>query len=85
MRIGVAALAAVAIMACGSAAGTPKPVVERLAAWFNQITAGDAAKQFLARAAFDPFPGTPDSMAALMKTDAERWARYVRAAKIEPQ
>ena len=36
-------------------------------------------------AAFDPFPGTPESMAALMQTDAERWARYVRAAKIEPQ
>ena len=26
MRIGIAALAAVAIMACGSAAGTPNPV-----------------------------------------------------------
>jgi len=66
-------------------AGTPAPVVERLAGWFNRITASDAAGQFLARAAFDPFPGTPESMAALMKTDAERWARYVKAAKIEPQ
>jgi len=66
-------------------AGTPAPIVERLAGWFNRITASDAARQFLARAAFDPFPGTPESMAALMKTDAERWARYVRAAKIEPQ
>jgi tripartite-type tricarboxylate transporter receptor subunit TctC len=66
-------------------AGTPAPIVERLAGWFNRITASDAAGQFLARAAFDPFPGTPESMAALMKTDAERWARYVRAARIEPQ
>ena len=66
-------------------AGTPAPVVARLAGWFNRITASDEAKQFLARSAFDPFPGTPESMAALMKTDAERWARYVKAAKIEPQ
>jgi tripartite-type tricarboxylate transporter receptor subunit TctC len=66
-------------------AGTPRPVVERLSGWFNRITAGDAARQFLARSAFDPFPGSPESMAALMKTDAERWARYVKAAKIEPQ
>ena len=66
-------------------AGTPKPVIERLAGWFNRITASEEARQFLARAAFDPFPGTPESTAALMKSDAERWARYVRLAKIEPQ
>ena len=66
-------------------AGTPAPIVAQLAGWFNRITASDAAKQFLSRSAFDPFPGTPESMAALMKTDAERWARYVKAAKIEPQ
>jgi tripartite-type tricarboxylate transporter receptor subunit TctC len=66
-------------------AGTPAPLVERLAGWFNRITASGEAKQFLSRSAFDPFPGTPESMAALMKTDAERWARYVKAAKIEPQ
>jgi tripartite-type tricarboxylate transporter receptor subunit TctC len=66
-------------------AGAPKPLVDRLSGWFNQITASDEAKKFLAQAAFDPFPGTPESMAALMKTDAERWARYVRAARIELQ
>jgi tripartite-type tricarboxylate transporter receptor subunit TctC len=66
-------------------AGAPRPLVERLAGWFNQITASEEAKTFLGRAAFDPFPGTPDAMAALMKSDAERWARYVKAARIEPQ
>ena len=67
------------------AAGTPKPVVDKLAGWFNQITATEETRQFLERAAFDAFPGTPDSMAALLKSDAERWGRYVRVAKIEPQ
>jgi tripartite-type tricarboxylate transporter receptor subunit TctC len=66
-------------------AGAPKALVDRLAGWFNQITASDEARKFLAQAAFDPFPGTPESMGALMKTDAERWARYVKAARIEPQ
>src|SRR6266850_1119167 len=41
------------------AAGTPRPVVNRLAGWFNQITAAEDTRQFLANAAFDPFPGTP--------------------------
>jgi len=66
-------------------AGTPRPVVERLAGWFNQITNDDDTKQFLARAAFDPLPGSPDQMTALMKSDAARWKGYVELAKIAPQ
>jgi len=66
-------------------AGTPRPIVEKLAAWFNQITNSEEGRQFLARSAFDPFPGTPESMAKLMSSDFERWARYARMAKIEPQ
>jgi tripartite-type tricarboxylate transporter receptor subunit TctC len=66
-------------------AGTPRPVIERLARWFNEITNPEETKTFLARAALDAFPGTPESMAALLKKDMERWAGYVRMAKIEPQ
>ncbi len=66
-------------------AGTPKPIVDRLAGWFNQITAEKDTRQFLARAAFDPFPGSPEQMAKLLKDDAARWKGYVELAKIEPQ
>jgi tripartite-type tricarboxylate transporter receptor subunit TctC len=67
------------------AAGTPKPIVDRLAIWFNQITAAEDTRQFLANAAFDPFPGSPEQMQALLKSDAQRWKHYVELAKIEPQ
>jgi len=67
------------------AAGTPKPIVDRLAGWFNQITNDQDTKDFLARAAFEPFPGSPEQMTALLKTDAARWKGYVELAKIEPQ
>ena len=67
------------------AAGTPKPIVERLAGWFNQITNDPDTKEFLTRAAFEPFPGSPEQMTALLKTDAARWKGYVELAKIEPQ
>jgi tripartite-type tricarboxylate transporter receptor subunit TctC len=66
-------------------AGTPRPIVERLARWFNEITAMEDTKQFLARAALDAFPGSPASMAALLRTEIERWGRFVKLAKIEPQ
>ena len=66
-------------------AGTPKPVIDKLAGWMNQITNEQDTRAFLARAAFDPFPGSPEQMAELLKTDAARWKSYVEMAKIEPQ
>jgi tripartite-type tricarboxylate transporter receptor subunit TctC len=67
------------------AVGTPRHIVDKLAGWFNQITAAEDTRQFLARAAFDPLPGSPDTMQALMKSDAERWRRYAELATITPQ
>ena len=66
-------------------AGTPRPIIDRLADWFNQITASDETRQFLARAALDPFPGSPEQMAGLLKSEVERWGGFVKLAKIQPQ
>ena len=66
-------------------AGTPRPIVERLAAWFNEINGDAETRTFLARQAAEAFPGTPESMAELLKSDIERWGRYVKLAKIEKQ
>ena len=66
-------------------AGTPRPIIDKLAGWFNQITASEDTRQFLARSALDPFPGSPESMAALLKTEVDRWGGFVKLAKIEPQ
>jgi tripartite-type tricarboxylate transporter receptor subunit TctC len=66
-------------------AGTPRPIIDRLAGWFNQIAVSPETKQFLSRAALDPMPGTPESMAALLKTEVDRWGGYVKLARIQPQ
>jgi tripartite-type tricarboxylate transporter receptor subunit TctC len=66
-------------------AGTPRPIIDKLAGWFNQITNAEDTKQWLARSALDAFPGSPESMAALLKTEVERWGAYVKLAKIQPQ
>ena len=66
-------------------AGTPKAIVEQLAAWFNQITTSEETRKFLENLATDPFPGSSESMAALIRTEIDQWGRYVRLAKIEPQ
>ena len=66
-------------------AGTPRPIVDKLAAWFTQITAEEETRKFFENLATDMFPGTPESMAALLRAEIEQWGRYVRLAKIEPQ
>jgi tripartite-type tricarboxylate transporter receptor subunit TctC len=66
-------------------AGTPKPIVDKLATWFNQITASEETRSFLENLATEPFPGSPESMAALIRVEIDRWGKYVKLAKIEPQ
>jgi len=66
-------------------AGTPRPIVDKLAGWIGQINASEETRQFLHNVATDVFSGTSESMAALIRQDTERWGRFVKLAKIEPQ
>jgi tripartite-type tricarboxylate transporter receptor subunit TctC len=66
-------------------AGTPRPIVDRLETLFNQIVKSDETRQYLARVATDPLPGNQKMMAAMVRTDMERWKSWVKLAKIEPQ
>jgi tripartite-type tricarboxylate transporter receptor subunit TctC len=65
--------------------GTPKAIVDRLAGWMGQINAMEETRKFLYNSATDVLTGTPESMAALLKQETERWARLLKLAKIEPQ
>lgn len=64
-------------------AGTPRPIIDKLAGWFNQINTMPETKEFLARSVVEVFPGSPESMAAHLKAETERWGRFVALAKIE--
>lgn len=66
-------------------AGTPQSVVDRLARWFNQISASDETRDFLAKVATEPFPGNQQMMVELLRRETGDWARYVKLARIEPQ
>ncbi len=67
-------------------AGTPQPIVDRLANLFNQISATEETRKFLATtAASDPLPGNQAQMAAMIKADMDRWGVFVKLANIEPQ
>jgi tripartite-type tricarboxylate transporter receptor subunit TctC len=66
-------------------AGTPKPVVDTLNKWFNQVLATEETKKFLNTYGGDPFISTPDVGQALMSQTIKEWEDYVATAKIEKQ
>ena len=65
-------------------AGTPQSIIDKLAAWHRQINATDDAKKALLAFGMDPLQGDAVAMAALLKRDIARWARFVKFAKIAP-
>jgi tripartite-type tricarboxylate transporter receptor subunit TctC len=66
-------------------ARTPKPVIDKLTGWFNQIAASEDAKGFLARLGSDPLIGDAALVDRMIATETKEWADYVKIAKIEPQ
>lgn len=81
MSVRIKALGGVAVPA-----GTPRPIVDQLAKWFNEISATPETKEFVNRVVGgDPFLGNPDVTQKLLETDIVRWRDYIKTAKIEPQ
>jgi tripartite-type tricarboxylate transporter receptor subunit TctC len=67
-------------------AGTPRPVVDRLAAEIAKFVADPAARERFAAMAVEPLTGsTPDSFADFIKSEVDRWARIVRNAGAQPE
>jgi tripartite-type tricarboxylate transporter receptor subunit TctC len=64
-------------------AGTPADVVARLNAEWNAQLRLPEVRETLAKQGLQPTGGTPGQLAALTRTDLERWARVVQAAHIE--
>jgi tripartite-type tricarboxylate transporter receptor subunit TctC len=66
-------------------AGTPQPVVAKLASAFERILAMPDTRAFLTRLASEPMPGTPDSLRELLAKEIVRWGELIKLAKIAPQ
>ena len=64
---------------------TPRPIIDRINGWFNQILTMDDTREFLNKFGGDPFISTPDAAQALFIKEEAAWGEYVRLARIEPQ
>jgi tripartite-type tricarboxylate transporter receptor subunit TctC len=64
---------------------TPRPIVDQLNKWFNEIEATEETKKFLNSFGGDPWITTPEQGQAQLAKDQKDWESYVKTAKIEPQ
>jgi tripartite-type tricarboxylate transporter receptor subunit TctC len=64
-------------------AGTPRPIIDKLAAAVNEALKSDEAKASYAAQGFDLLGGGPDEFARTIATDTERWTVAARAAGLK--
>ncbi|MBX9841840.1 MAG: tripartite tricarboxylate transporter substrate binding protein [Xanthobacteraceae bacterium] len=64
-------------------AGTPQAIVTRFNSEVNALLSAPDVREALARQGLSPTGGTPEDLAVVTKTDLDRWAKVVRAAKIQ--
>src|SRR6476660_9031387 len=65
-------------------AGTPRPVVDALAAQMAKLMADPATQDRLKALSLEPLPpSTPDSFAAYIRSEVERWAVIVKNSGAE--
>jgi tripartite-type tricarboxylate transporter receptor subunit TctC len=60
-------------------AGTPRPIIDRLAGAIAQALALPDMKSALAAQGFDPLIGTPDQFEAFYRGEVEKWAKVIQA------
>jgi tripartite-type tricarboxylate transporter receptor subunit TctC len=67
-------------------AGTPRPIVDQLAAQIARLVADPATRDKLTALSLEPLTGsTPDSFATYVRTEVDRWAVVVKASGAEAE
>jgi tripartite-type tricarboxylate transporter receptor subunit TctC len=64
------------------AAGTPKPIVDKINSWFSEIVRTEETRKFLALSGADPMVRTPEQAEAMFLKAIGEWGDYVRIANI---
>jgi tripartite-type tricarboxylate transporter receptor subunit TctC len=65
------------------AAGTPRPIIERLSAEIAKVLQQPDMRERLASQGQDPFISTPEQFEALLRNDREKYAAIIRTANIK--
>ena len=66
-------------------AGTPRPVVDRVASELIRIIKSDDVRGRILGQYFSAAGTAPEALAGLMKTERERWAKVIKAAGVQAE
>ncbi len=65
--------------------GTPREVIERLQRETVRVIAMPEIHEQLAALGFEPIGSSPEEFAQRIRAEAEKWAKVIRAAGLQPQ
>jgi len=65
--------------------GVPVEINDQLGAWFNQVTAMPATKEFLTSQGADPLIGNREYVRKRLTNDIEYWRNVTKLANLTPQ
>jgi tripartite-type tricarboxylate transporter receptor subunit TctC len=60
-------------------AGTPRPIIDRLAAAVHETQRDPEVVAAWARAGLEPLPGGPEELARMIRAERDKWGPIVRA------
>ena len=66
-------------------AGTPRPVIDRLNRELVRILSSPDIQRTFREQGIEPAPGSPDSFAAFIRSEFDKWGRVLREAKVARQ
>jgi tripartite-type tricarboxylate transporter receptor subunit TctC len=64
------------------AAGTPRPIIDKINKWFSDIVQTEDTRKFLALSGADPMVRSPDECQAMFQKAIVEWGQYARMAKL---
>lgn len=66
-------------------AGTPKPVIDKLSGWVDEVARAEETAKFLSTLGADPFPLNSEQFTKFEADEFKAWEERAKIAKIEPQ
>lgn len=79
-ELGYRQLESLAWIGLGAPAGTPREIVDRLAAEAAKGLQSNETRTLLGRAGFDVVAGTPEDFSRWIRSESEKWAKIIKAS-----
>jgi tripartite-type tricarboxylate transporter receptor subunit TctC len=85
VELGYPGFEAISWQAVLAPAKTPRPIIDRVSAELVRIVKSAEVRSRMLGQYFSAAGTAPEGLSGLMKTERERWAKVIKAAKVQPE